>query len=214
MMNDRLPRLKKSQFINIFAKSIEEENIDRILICTQISLMSEMKDYIEIIFRNTLNVPELNKDISGLKEDVVGLKEDMVVMKEDISGMKGDISVLKEDVIGIKGDISGMKEDINDIAINTAQNLRDITIIKETMATKEDIKDMVVKSDIEDMVRKSDIEYMVTKEDIKDMATKQDIKPILTLIGSYEVRAKNVEDILLQDHKPKISELQKAVFAI
>jgi len=68
MMNDRLPRLKKSQFINIFAKSIEEENIDRILICTQISLMSEMKDYIEIIFRNTLNVPELNKDISGLKD--------------------------------------------------------------------------------------------------------------------------------------------------
>ena len=53
---------------------------------------------------------------------------------------------------------------------------------------------------------------MVVKDDIKDMATKSDIKPLLTLIGSYEVRAKNIEEILLKDHKPRIVDLEKEVY--
>lgn len=54
---------------------------------------------------------------------------------------------------------------------------------------------------------------MVTKEDIKDIATKQDIKEIHAVIGSYEVRAQNVEQILLKEHKPRIIDLEKEVFA-
>jgi hypothetical protein len=119
-----------------------------------------------------------------------------------------------------------VKQDIEDLAIVTAKNVKDIEKIyyklENEMATKEDIRDMVTKenikdmvrqSDIADIVRKSDIEYMVTTVDIKDMATKQDIKPIINLIGSYEIRAKNIEDTLLQDHKPRIADLEKAIFA-
>ena len=104
---------------------------------------------------------------------------------------------IKGEIVGIKGEIIEMKEDINDIAINTAQNLRDIAEIKDEMkgmATKEDIKDMA------------------TKEDIREMATKSDVKSILQLVGSYEVRSINIENILLQDHKPRISALEKEVF--
>ena len=32
-------------------------------------------------------------------------------------------------------------------------------------------------------------------------------------IGRYEIRSQNVEQILLQDHKPRIIDLEKAVFA-
>jgi hypothetical protein len=77
-------------------------------------------------------------------------------------------------------------------------------IIKDTVATKEDIKDMATKEDIRDMA---------TKEDIKDMATKLDVKEILAHIGRYEIRAQNHEHTLHQDHKPRIRELEKKIFA-
>ncbi len=96
-----------------------------------------------------------------------------------------------------------LQQDVEDIAIMTAKNTSEISKIKENMVTKEDIKDMVVKSDIE---------YMVTTEDIKDMATKEDLKPITQLIGSYEIRAKNIDQILIQDHKPRIAALEKKAF--
>lgn len=48
----------------------------------------------------------------------------------------------------------------------------------------------------------------------REMVTKKDIEPILKHIGLYEMRAKNVEEILLQDHKPRIATLEKEVFAI
>lgn len=77
-----------------------------------------------------------------------------------------------------------MKEDIENIAINTAHNLSDITEIKARIESMEE-----------------------------NMVTKSDIKPILTLIGSYEIRAKNTEDTLMQDHRPRIISLEKEVFA-
>ena len=48
----------------------------------------------------------------------------------------------------------------------------------------------------------------------REMVTKKDMEPILKHIGLYEIRAKNVEEILLQDHKPRIATLEKEVFAI
>ena len=88
--------------------------------------------------------------------------------------------------------------------------------IYNTVALKEDIKNMATKDDIKNMATKDDInliwENMVTKEDIKDMATKSDVNKILTLIGSYEVRSKNIEEIILEDHKPRIIDLEKVVY--
>ncbi len=56
-----------------------------------------------------------------------------------------------------------------------------------------------------------DLKYKV--DNIEDtMATKLDVKEILVVIGSYEVRSQNVEQILLKDHKPRIIDLEKEVF--
>ncbi len=72
-------------------------------------------------------------------------------------------------------------------------------MIKDNFVTKDEFEDKM--------------ENMVTKDDIKDMVTKEDIQPILQHIGSYEIRARNIEDILLKDHKPRIIDLEKEVFA-
>lgn len=80
-------------------------------------------------------------------------------------------------------------------------------MIKDTVATKYDLEE----------IRKE----MVTKEDLNhelslvknEMATKEDTNKILKHIGAYEIRAKNIEDILLHDHKPRIKDLEKEVFA-
>lgn len=42
---------------------------------------------------------------------------------------------------------------------------------------------------------------------------KEDISKIEGHIGRYEVRAQNIEAILLEDHKPRIIALEKEVFA-
>ncbi len=88
-----------------------------------------------------------------------------------------------------------------DVKIETSFNELAI-IIKDTLVTKDDIKDMVTKEDLE---------YEIN-EIKREMATKDDIKGIHEHIGRYEVRAQNVEQILLQDHKPRIADLEKEVF--
>ncbi len=134
-------------------------------------------------------------EITGMKGEITGLKGEITGLKGEIVEIKGDIVKIKEDIIDMKDDIIDMKDDINKTAITTKNNIDNIDWIRENMVTKEDIADMV------------------TKYDISDMATKSDIKPILNLIGSYEVRAKNTEDIVRHDHKPRIIELEKRVFA-
>ncbi len=67
-------------------------------------------------------------------------------------------------------------------------------IIYKTVALKEDIKNMATKDDIRDMVMKDDIRDMATKQDLKDLAKKVDVDKIYNLVGSYEVRTKNLED--------------------
>ncbi len=42
---------------------------------------------------------------------------------------------------------------------------------------------------------------------------KADIRKIEGHIGRYEIRAQNIEQILLQDHKPRIAELERIAFA-
>ncbi len=76
-------------------------------------------------------------------------------------------------------------------------------MIKDNFVTKDEFEDGL--NEIRDT--------MATKEDIKDMATKNDIRIVIEHIGSYEIRAKNIEDILLKDHKPRIIDLEKEVFA-
>ncbi|MDO8430561.1 MAG: hypothetical protein Q7S72_01055 [Candidatus Taylorbacteria bacterium] len=94
-------------------------------------------------------------------------------------------------------------------------------MIYKTVVLKEDLKDLATKDDIKEiwdnMATKDDIKLiwdnMATKEDIKNLATKADTDKILTLIGSYEVRSKNIEEILLEDHKPRIVDLEKVVYS-
>lgn len=61
-------------------------------------------------------------------------------------------------------------------------------------------------------IRFGDLEDKITNIE-HTMATKDDADKILKHIGAYEIRAKNIEKILLKDHKPKITALEKEVFA-
>ena len=60
------------------------------------------------------------------------------------------------------------------------------------------------------------IEYEIIgmKQEIKGLATKEDFNEIKSLIGSYEIRSRKIEELLLDDHKPRIKELEKVVFKI
>ena len=60
------------------------------------------------------------------------------------------------------------------------------------------------------------IEYEIIgiKQEIKGLATKEDFNEIKSLIGSYEIRSRKIEEILLDDHKPRIKELEKVVFKL
>jgi muconolactone delta-isomerase len=96
-------------------------------------------------------------------------------------------------------------------------------IIKDTVATKQDIEDIrgEMKEMSDEMATKSDVkeiwQEMATKSDVKEiwqeMATKSDVTKILAHIGKYEVRTQNNEEILLQDHKPRIINLEKKALA-
>ncbi len=84
-----------------------------------------------------------------------------------------------------------------------------ILTMTDTMITKEEFEEGLDEIR-KDMATKEDIKNMATKEDIKNMATKEDMKGIHEHIGRYEVRAQNIEQILLQDHKPRIASLEQA----
>ena len=158
--------------------------------------ITQLKDSIINLDRKLdISFKLVKDDIGEIKSDITGIKREITGMKGEITGLKGEIVEIKGDIVKIKDDIIDMKDDINKTAITTKNNIDNIDWIRENMVTKEDIADMV------------------TKYDISDMATKSDIKPILNLIGSYEVRAKNTEDIVRHDHKPRIIELEKRVFA-
>lgn len=105
-----------------------------------------------------------------------------------------------------------IESEIDSLAAMTAKEFRRIDTRFEKMDRRMD--GMATKEDIKDMVTKDYIADMVTKHDIGDMATKTDVKEILSLVGKYEVRALNVENILLHDHKPRIKDLEKEVFAV
>lgn len=106
-----------------------------------------------------------------------------------------------DSIKNLENSMRSVEKTVNDLAI----------MIKDNVAMKSDLENLATKDEIEELRN-----IMATKDDIKDMATKEDVReavaPVLKLIGSYEVRAKNVEDILLQDHKPRIANLEKEVF--
>lgn len=55
---------------------------------------------------------------------------------------------------------------------------QEMEIMKNNMATKEDISDMATKEDLSDMATKEDISNMATKEDLSMLATKADVADI------------------------------------
>lgn len=52
----------------------------------------------------------------------------------------------------------------------------EIKTIKETMATKEDLKNFATKEDLKNFATKEDLKKFPTKEDIKKFATKEELK--------------------------------------
>ena len=128
------------------------------------------------------------------------IKELKIDLKNDIKELRIDFkSDIKELRIDFKSDIKELKDHLDEkiekevggLAIMTANHF--FRIEKEMAINKEELKDDI-------------------REIHQTMATKEDLKPILQHIGAYEMRARNIEDILLHDHKPRIVDLEKIVY--
>lgn len=87
-----------------------------------------------------------------------------------------------------------VEKSINDLAV----------MIKENVAMKSDLENLVTKDGLEERMEEMRV---LNKQDLKEA-----IDPIIKHIGAYEIRAKNVEDILNKEHKPRIIDLEKEVF--
>lgn len=104
-----------------------------------------------------------------------------------------------------------IEKEIDKLALVTDKNFarvgKDIAMIRETMVAKDDLQREInaVRSE---MATEKELAVVIHR-----MATKDDLKPIFELIGKYEIRAQNVENILLHEHKPRLAELEKVVFA-
>ncbi|HLR35216.1 MAG TPA: hypothetical protein VK071_07820 [Tissierellales bacterium] len=71
--------------------------------------------------------------------------------------------------------------------------------IKETMATKEDLKDFATKEDLKDFATKEDLKDFATKEDLKDFATKEDLKDFATKDDLKNLATKDDINILADE---------------
>ncbi len=135
---------------------------------------------------------------------IIELKNDLV---KHIDTSLSDFMATIYKTVALKEDIVSIREDMKNMATKD-----DIARIWNTMATKDDIAKIW-----NTMATKDEIalvwDNMATKEDIKTLATKKDFEKVYALIGKYETRASNIEDILLEDHKPRIVDLEKEVFA-
>lgn len=63
----------------------------------------------------------------------------------------------------------------------------------ENMVTKEDLKAMATKQDLENMATREDLKAMATKQDLENMATKQDLKMIQQAVLETNEIVKNIE---------------------
>jgi archaellum component FlaC len=111
--------------------------------------------------------------------------------------------VLKNDVSKLKVDVIEIKSDLTDLTIFTKNSFDDAFKLLYKMEDRMDVMEGKMGS----MENKMDD----MESDISDI--KEDIGEIEKHIGRYEIRSQNIEQILLQDHKPRIIELERKVFA-
>ncbi len=88
-------------------------------------------------------------------------------------------------------------KEVECLARSTANYFNEIE--KDIHVMKEEIKE------VKEELREID-EKLATK------AEKSDIDKVLKHIGSYEIRARNVEETLHEDHKPRIIDLEHEVY--
>nr|WP_039938854.1 repeat-containing protein [Anoxybacillus gonensis] len=79
----------------------------------------------------------------------------------------------------------------------------------ENMATKEDLKAMATKQDLENMATKEDLKAMATKQDLENMATKEDLKAMATKQDLENMATK--EDLKAMATKQDLKMIQQAV---
>ena len=93
-----------------------------------------------------------------------------------------------------------IKNSHNRIINNIDTKINDLGI---TMANA--FSQMATKTDLDELRKE-------LKAEIATKADKSDIQMVLAHIGRYEIRAQNTHEIVVQDHKPRIIELEKEVF--
>jgi septal ring factor EnvC (AmiA/AmiB activator) len=88
-----------------------------------------------------------------------------------------------------------------------------MVFLRDNVATKEDIKDMVTKNDIKDMATKGDIKDMATKGDLAELKAemsdmKSDIKEIKADIRSIKSELRSINE-RIDDLEKRLSNLEK-----
>jgi len=103
-----------------------------------------------------------------------------------------------------------IKEEVGNLAASTARGFRVIDKKFEEMDERlDDIDSKLAEHDVEFEGINNRLDRI--ESDVRD--TKESVSKIEGHIGRYEVRAQNIEAILLEDHKPRIKELERIVFA-
>ncbi|MGB8956772.1 MAG: hypothetical protein WCC10_15460, partial [Tumebacillaceae bacterium] len=87
-------------------------------------------------------VGSLKSDVSALKGDVSTLKDDVSTLKDDVSTLKGDVSTLKGDVSTLKGNVATLIQEVASLREDMTEVKGCVIRIEETMATKEDLREL------------------------------------------------------------------------
>ncbi len=152
---------------------------------------------------------KIPKYMLGFKKDIIDhvdssmnrLKNELIIYTDNsIHGLKNDLITYTDNSIkGLKNElINNTNDSVNELAI----------MINNNFATKQDLERFATNTKEDFRILDSRIDNIEN-----NMATKKDIKEICSLIGSYEVRARKIEEILTEDHGPRIVDLEKTVYS-
>ncbi len=160
----------------------------------------------------------MQEDISGLKIDVAQLKTDVSELKTDVAQLKTDVTELKVDVSELRTDVSELKSDVAEMKIDISELKTDVAQLKVDMSEMK-LRVTALEVDVSDLKELTQhiLKHMVTQDQFESLNKdvlhiKKDNNEIMKYIGLYEVRSQNLEDVIFHDHKPRIVDLEKAVY--
>ncbi|MFH1187344.1 MAG: hypothetical protein V1688_00620 [bacterium] len=155
----------------------------------------------------TEEVKSSKVDIKNLTDEVKSSKVDIKNLTEEVKGSKVDIKNLTVGLDNLTGEVKGLRKDFEDLTEVIQESFShiegEITSIKETMATKEDLGKLNIelRDFIDDKVDslKDDWVFLMRKEDTKLAAV------VETLHKKDIFQEKETKNILKMEPFPRLA---------